>query len=248
MNEIIKEILTSKEVETPSGKKIPLHSSVDNDEGALLLDLFKNDSSIHRTLEVGCAYGVSSLFIAEGLKNRTGAHHTIIDPFQNSNWEGVGVHNLRKSGFEAFDLIEEKSEFALPAILKDSEGAFDLVFIDGFHTFDHTLLDCFYATRLLRVGGYLIVDDVTFPAIRRVIDYLLLYPCFQFESATTAKPRHSAKKRLAKSFVRLIPDAVQKITLARSFRNRLRDEVQSMVALKKIAEDDRRWDWFEGDF
>ena len=212
------------------------------------MNLFKKDPSIRKTLEVGCAYGVSSLFIAEGLRDRVDAHHTIIDPFQNFQWEGVGIHNLRKSGFDKFDLIEEKSEFALPSVLKNGEGVFDLVFIDGWHTFDHTLLDCFYAARLLRVGGYLVVDDVGFPAIRRVIDYLLLYPCFQFESAATTKARLSPKKRLVKSLLGLIPHAVKKQVVSRSLQNRLRNEDQSMVALKKTAADDRKWDWFEGEF
>jgi len=248
MNKLLQQILASGEVETPNGKKIPLHSSIDENEGALLLSLFEKDPSIRKTLEVGCAYGVSSLFIAEGLRDRTDAHHTIIDPFQNKNWEGVGIHNLKRSGFEAFDLIEQKSEFALPALLKDAEGVFDLVFIDGWHTFDHTLLDCFYAARLLRVGGYLVVDDVSFPAIRRVIDYLLLYPCFQFESAPNTKRRISLKKRLGKLVVGLIPPAIVKQVVSKSLSNRLRGNSQSMVAIKKIAADERSWDWFDGDF
>jgi predicted O-methyltransferase YrrM len=242
MNELIQQILTSKEVETPDGRMISLNSAIDKDEGTLLLEIFKKDPSIRKTLEVGCAYGVSSLFIAEGLRDRVDAHHTIIDPFQNAQWEGVGIHNLRKSGFKNFDLIEEKSEFALPSVLKNGEGVFDLVFIDGWHTFDHTLLDCFYAARLLRVGGYLVVDDVGFPAIRRVIDYLLLYPCFQFESATSRKA--FPMRELVKSLLGLIP--MKKLVLPRSLQLRLRG--QSMVALKKIATDDRSWDWFEVDF
>lgn len=240
MNEHIQKIFTSRAVETPTGKKIPLHSAVAKNEGTHLLDLVKKDPSIQKTLEVGCAYGVSSLFIAEGLKDRSNAHHTIIDPFQNSHWEGVGVHNLKQSGFERFDLIEEKSEFALPSVLKNGEGRFDLVFIDGWHTFDHTLLDCFYAIRLLRVGGYLVVDDADFPAIRRVIDYLLLYPCFQFESAASKKPKRWSKERWVQSLLRLVPSASNKRVPPRS--------LQSMVALKKTAIDNRSWNWFERDF
>ena len=36
---------------------------------------------------------------------------------------------------------------------------FDFIFIDGWHTFDYTLVDMFYADRLLRIGGYLLIDD-----------------------------------------------------------------------------------------
>lgn len=253
MNKLIDSILTSNEVETPSGKKIQLHSAISRDEGTLLLDLVRKDPSIHETLEVGCAYGLSSLFIAEGLKTKPNGHHTIIDPFQNGCWEGVGIHNLRKSGFAAFDLIEDRSEFALPAMLKVGESRFDLVFIDGFHTFDHTLLDCFYATRLLRVGGYLVVDDASFPAIRRVIDYLLLYPCFAFERGVSEKcfpaGRHPRlKRRLVKILIKFAPGKYRKKIFSRTLLGKLDSEYQSMVALRKIATDDREWNWYDGDF
>ena len=91
----------------------------------------------------------------------------------------VGVKNLEEAGIRFFNLVEVKSEFALPRILEQGEGKFDFVFIDGWHTFDHTLLDCFYATRLLRVGGYLAIDDVIFKSVRRVVDFLLNYPCYE---------------------------------------------------------------------
>jgi predicted O-methyltransferase YrrM len=86
---------------------------------------------------------------------------------------------LEEAGIRFFNLVEIKSEFALPRILEQGEGSFDFIFIDGWHTFDHTLLDCFYATRLLRVGGYLAIDDVIFPAVRRVVDFVLNYPCYE---------------------------------------------------------------------
>lgn len=248
MNTVIQQILTSNEVETPSGKKIRLHSHITEAEGALLLDLFKKDSSICKTLEVGCAYGLSSLFIAEGLKDRANPHHTIVDPYQSSQWEGIGINNLKKSGFERFELIEEKSEIALPSILKKNEGGFDLVLIDGWHTFDHTLVDCFYATRLLRTGGYLAVDDTNFPAIRRVIDYLLLYPCFKLESFTSGKATLSARRKFLNLLLSPIPDYAKKKIISGSLLNKLRSEEQSMVVLKKISNDDRDWYWFIGDF
>jgi hypothetical protein len=122
---------------------------------------------------------LSSLHICKALQSRTRASHTIIDPFQTTQWDGVGVKHLEEAGIRFFNLVEVKSEFALPRILEQGEGRFDFIFIDGWHTFDHTLLDCFYATRLLRVGGYLAIDDVIFPAVRRVVDFVLNYPCYE---------------------------------------------------------------------
>ena len=130
MNALIEQILASKEVEGPGGKRVTLHSHITREEGSLLLHLIKKDPLIRKTLEVGCAYGLSSLFIAEGLKDRPNANHTIIDPFQSSQWEGIGVQNLARSGFKKFELIEERSEFAMPSILRENEGCFDLVLIE----------------------------------------------------------------------------------------------------------------------
>ena len=248
METIIDDIIAAGEVETPDGEKIPLHSAISREEGSLLLDLIRNDPSICKTLEIGCAYGLSSLFIVAGLAGRPAAHHTIIDPFQYKNWKGVGIHNLKRAGFEAFTLVEKRSEFALPEILESGEEAFDLVFIDGFHTFDHTLVDCFYATRLLRPGGYLVVDDVSMPSIRKVLDYLLLYPCYSFAGATTTTRPMPLKKRAVHSMLGILPQKFRDKVFNRSLLHNMEGEVQSMVALRKTAPDKRSWSWFSGNF
>ncbi|MCH9013660.1 MAG: class I SAM-dependent methyltransferase, partial [Proteobacteria bacterium] len=120
-------------------------------------------------MEIGCAFGLSSLHICSALSGRGAAHHVIIDPFQQKHWHGIGIANLRRAGFDFFEHIEEPSEFALPALAREQSGTFDMVLIDGWHTFDHTLLDFFYANRLIRVGGYILVDDCNMPAVNRAI-------------------------------------------------------------------------------
>ena len=144
-----------------------------------LFDLISRDPAVRKTLEVGCAYGLSSLHICMALQGRPGAAHTIVDPFQNTQWDGVGTMHLERAGVDFFELVEARSEFALPRILEENEGQFDFVFIDGWHTFDHTLLDSFYANRLLRVGGYLVIDDAGMPPVYRAISFLKNYPCYR---------------------------------------------------------------------
>lgn len=167
MDDFIRKIYRDGTITGRDGKTHPLHSAIDQEESDFLYNLVRGDAGIKKTLEVGCAYGLASLSICLAAKHRAGASHTIVDPFQNTQWDGIGIKHLKEAGVDFFTLIESKSEFGLPQILRESEGQFDLVFVDGWHTFDHALLDCFYATRLLRVGGYLAVDDANFESVGR---------------------------------------------------------------------------------
>ena len=114
MNKVIDEIYNSRSVVGANVKVLELHSEVDRQEGEFLYNLIKNDSSIKKTLEVGCAYGLSALHICEALRGRMDAEHIIVDPFQHTQWESAGILNLEKANIDFFRLIEKKSEFALP--------------------------------------------------------------------------------------------------------------------------------------
>ena len=118
-----------------------LNSAIQPAEGELIHRAI-SETDVEKTIEVGCAYGLSSLFICGALANWPNPHHVIIDSFQTSAYNGQGLANLRSAGVSFFELIEKPSELALPALLE--QGAeFDFALIDGFHTFDHTLLGFF---------------------------------------------------------------------------------------------------------
>jgi predicted O-methyltransferase YrrM len=51
----------------------------------------------------------------------------------------------------------------------------DFVFIDGMHTFDYTVLDLFYADKLLRPGGIICLHDMELPSKRKAFSYLMKY-------------------------------------------------------------------------
>jgi predicted O-methyltransferase YrrM len=46
------------------------------------------------------------------------------------------------------------------------------VFVDGWHTFDYTLVDIFFAVFLLKVGGLLVIDDALHPGVENTLKYL----------------------------------------------------------------------------
>jgi predicted O-methyltransferase YrrM len=126
------------------------------------------------SLEVGLAYGVSALFICDALNKTPNTRYIVIDLAQLGHpWEGDGLYNLKKAGYD--DIIEfhnRESQLALPQ-LEASGLKIDFAFVDGAHTFDHALVDFFYIDRMLRIGGIVAFDDVTFPNIRKVCRFII---------------------------------------------------------------------------
>jgi predicted O-methyltransferase YrrM len=227
------------EVVSPTGEVLPLRACISPEEGAFLRNLIQSDASIVRTLETGCAHGLASLHICSALRDRPNAWHVIIDPLQSTEWGSIGVANLKREGLTRFELFEEGSEFVLPRLAAEQSGTFDLVFLDGFHTFDHTLVDCFYATRLLRVGGYQVLDDSDMQSVARVLDYIQNYPCYRRWDGIPYVPK--PRVRIARAIGRVFPKLAY--ILARYASDSFREK-WSMIALKKEAEDDRDWSWY----
>lgn len=163
---------------TPEGDYVRLRSDMKESEHSQIRE-WLGATKAKDTLEVGFAYGMSALVFAEHhqrMKN-TGIRHTIIDPNQfgkgNGHWGGIGAENLKRVGFvkgRNWRLIEKSSVYALPALV--SKVKLDLALIDGWHTFDYTLIDIFYCLEMLKVGGVLIVDDKSLKAITAVSRYV----------------------------------------------------------------------------
>ena len=172
MNPVLEEMLATKTVVTQSGSTIPLDYNISLEEGHAIQRLIR-EIKPRTTLEVGCAYGLSTLFICEALAEVGGARHIVIDPDQEDGWKGLGLFNARRAGFG--DLIEfhnEPSHLALPSLVK-AQRRVDFALIDGWHTFDYVLVDFFYVDLLLTVGGIAMLDDTRFyPAIRKVARYV----------------------------------------------------------------------------
>jgi predicted O-methyltransferase YrrM len=245
MTMIIDEIFSTGLVKDGAGKTHQLDFNIDRQEGDFLFQLIKSDPDITKTLEVGCAYGLSALHICSALADRTSASHTIVDPFQTKAYQGIGVLNLERSGYNFFKLIEEPSEFALPKLASQAEGTFDLIFIDGWHTFDHTLVDMFFANRLLRVGGYIVVDDCNMSPVAKAVAYVANYPAYKIKAQN--RPLTKPVRILAQVVKTLLPDAIARFIIPRNLYDQyyVRTKYSNMVALQKVSEDSRAWNWFK---
>lgn len=169
---LIMNILQTRKVLDADGKEHRFHSGIKENEVKLILDAMVRTEAT-RTLEVGMAFGTSSLAFAEGHQRADkNGFHVAIDPFQKTQWHGVGIANLRRVKFWSHTkLIEQTSDQALPHLLKTGVR-FDVILVDGFHLGDTTLLDIYYATRLLKVGGVLLVDDLWMKSVRWAVRYV----------------------------------------------------------------------------
>ncbi|MDY6868855.1 MAG: class I SAM-dependent methyltransferase [Chloroflexota bacterium] len=239
---LLNEILETRVVLNKDGNPLPLTGHIDRQEGLFLSNLILNDPSIVNTLEIGCAFGISSLYICNALRDRSNASHTILDPYQyGDHYQGIGALNLKRAGIDFFNLIDEKSEIALPKILNKTTEKYDLIFIDGLHTFDQASVDFYFANRLVRKGGFIVFDDSSLPSVAKVISYAMKYPAYSFHSEVKIK---SGLKRTLHFLEKFVPDFIftnffpVKIN---HLRNRIR--FSSMVALQKVSEDDRDKHW-----
>lgn len=92
-----------------------------------------------------------------------------VDPNESDHWQGAGTEVVRRCGWAGRRTLFEKPNYlALPEMLARGES-YDLAYMDGMHSFEHTLLDFFYVDRLLNVGGILRLNDVGMLAVGKVI-------------------------------------------------------------------------------
>jgi len=141
------------------------------DDGVALQECIRRFDA-KRTLEIGCAYGASTLFMCEALLE-IGGRHEAIDPYQHDIWGDIGVDTIDKAGFsDMFTLHRGFSQDVLPKFLVAGEK-FDFIFIDGCHLFDYTITDFFYADKLIEPGNHIMLHDILYPSVRKAVSYIV---------------------------------------------------------------------------
>lgn len=142
------------------------------------------------TIEAGLGYGVSALFICEGLLRNGDARHVAMDPYQATRFGNCGLQFLDEAGLtEMLEFHAEESQVALPRFLREGRR-FDLAFVDGNHRFDGVFLDLVYLGRLVRPGGILFVDDYQLPAVVRAASFCLTNFGWTLEEVSAADDLH----------------------------------------------------------
>jgi predicted O-methyltransferase YrrM len=146
-------------------------------EGAALYSLVVSTRA-RATLEVGLAFGFSTAYLLAGLDRNGGGTHTAIDPYQDTDWHGVGLTTatslVQQSGLpgDAFRFLAQRSERALVDLAR-SDAHFEVTFIDGYHRFDDVLVDFTLAAPMCPIGGVIVLHDMWLGSIAAVASFLL---------------------------------------------------------------------------
>lgn len=160
-------------------------------EGRALREWVIREGARH-TIEVGLGYGVSALFICEGLlaNGDATASHVAIDPHQATRFADCGLQFLEDAGLtRVVEFHEEESHLALPRFVNENR-VFDLAFVDGNHRFDGVFVDLVYLGRLVRPGGVVVVDDYQLPAVAKATSFFVANLAWELEEVSAADEFH----------------------------------------------------------
>ena len=246
MNAVIEDIERSGETELPDGSRIRIHSQIGPGSGRVI----RNAVQIAKprlACEVGLAFGMSTLYILDAMEAAGGERLIGMDPAQHDpTWRGGGLHNVHRAGFAGrFEFHEESSHVVLPRLVV-AGTRIQFAFIDGWHTFDHTLVDFFYIDQMLDAGGVVVLDDVGYPSIRRLCHFIVTNRDYEAIDAELL-PAQGVWQRAAKSLLQralhpLVRDNFTPDARARELEAQVNRA--QLIALRKRRDDRRSFDHF----
>lgn len=240
MNTILENIFETKKFINSKNEIIDIHSETRKDQCEYLQNIIR-DNNFKKSLEIGFAFGISTLAITEAIVNNGGSH-LVIDKFQNSDWNGDGIDLINQAGYtEKIEFYEEFCYIILPSLL-EKERKFDFAYIDSTKQFDWILVNFFYIDKLLEINGIIVFDDVSFPSIRKLLRYISQFPNYKVHSQNPKNNRISKSRKLAR-FLKVLPQH-DKLLSAEILKPDFDLSINShCVAIEKISNDAREWDW-----
>ncbi|RZK12986.1 MAG: class I SAM-dependent methyltransferase [Flavobacterium sp.] len=247
VKELLVEIFQSQKVTDENGLSYELHSHTGIDQGLLLQRIIK-EIKPKKSLEIGLAYGISSLFILEALEEIRGNKciHYIFDPSPDIYWNNIGLHNIKKAKYEHLVSFHKVlSEDGLIDLITRKERI-QFAYIDSTKVFDVLLVDFYLINKLLDVGGVIIFDDCGFPGIRKLVRYISKLPFYEIY-ATYHQDKETLKKSNIKAFASFILRNMpfsKKVFPGLNFTTDQKNRINfHCIAFRKKAEDNRSWDW-----
>lgn len=253
MNKVLEEILRTGLTKLEGGEEVPVHSALGRWEIKLIGKILREIRPA-RTLEVGMAYGVSTLAICDALAELGGERHIAIDPDQQSGkwgdgWRGGGLANVEAAGFTGLlEFHEAASHLVLPR-LEEAGARIQFALIDGWPTFDYRIMDFVMIDRLLDVGGVVMIAAAHMPAVRKACRFIATNRSYSvYGNVTTPHDAYVLARPRRQMRGLNVPE-----TIRRHFKPELREPDEELglgrksvaVAFVKEDEDRRLWDYFE---
>jgi predicted O-methyltransferase YrrM len=148
-----------------------------------------------QTVEIGLAYGFSTIYLLAAIYKNGSGFHIAIDPFEDRDWHGIGLCQSEKLAMKhAFHFINEKSVPALADLARNNQR-FELILIDGNHRFDDVLVDFTLSTEVCSSGGYIVLDDTWMASIQRAVSFIRKNRA-DFSEIVTSVPNMAVFKRI----------------------------------------------------
>lgn len=172
---VLQEILTQGLVQHPEGCSLQIVANISYANSQALRAVVEQRKP-ELVVEIGMAYGVSTLSILSAMQQNATGRLISIDPY--IGWPTgrlVALHQVARAGAEEIHSHwHECSYTALPRMLQEGLHP-DLIYIDGNHNFDYVFTDCFYADKLLGAGGVIGFNDCGWRAVHKVLRFLTAY-------------------------------------------------------------------------
>lgn len=109
-----------------------------------------------RYLEIGVFEARSAIWFFQNVLTHPTSTMVGVDVFSHGTWDRC-VANLKNEGvFERTNLISGRSQTVLKQM---PDAAFDIVYVDGDHRCRHVFQDISLSWDILKVGGFMILDD-----------------------------------------------------------------------------------------
>jgi hypothetical protein len=138
-------------------------------------NLFKQIPTPKKLLEVGCYEGKATTWLCDNVLVGNDTEYHIIDTFggtlheagmkpieellslEDAYIESNFKHNISYHPNIKFTIHKGYSQTVLPTL--PTQETYDFIYIDASHRADDTLVDGYYAAKMLKVGGLIIFDD-----------------------------------------------------------------------------------------
>ncbi|MEN7546410.1 class I SAM-dependent methyltransferase [Rapidithrix thailandica] len=240
MHTLLEKIFASKAFVNSNNELVEVHSETSQYQCEFLQKIII-DNHFSQSIEIGFAYGISTLAILEVVSKNAGRHF-VIDKFQHSGWGDNGLDLIKQAGYQEFlDFSDDFCYEILPKLHFDNRK-FDFAYIDSSKQFDWILVDFFYLDKILQTGGVVVFDDVSFPGIRKVLRYVSQFPNYEVYAQFPPNQEETSLRKLANLLTKL--PKTDKILKEELLLSDQQLGINSRcVALRKTGEDQRNYDW-----